>query len=452
MQQSAPLIFISAIATIFAEDGSSSYSENNQGYASFDISMPIDATGYTLHGHNLQGGSIQFTDQGVFISDELAYETGSFEMPISTDLKSNPLIKTTVHYNAVKLINPNGIQKLFIKIGRATRTQVVSGLDPFVLKDGSYTWSVPIFAFGRQIQSENTQFMQVGTSDGDPSKHNGMYTQEFYLYTRAQGAQRSAAGHVPKTDSSGCFGIKAAYMANFTTCHADGIWGAGGSDPYRTITGACKGETITFPAGPNLDYEYGTFTLPTVHTPWTATPSDSCLVGGKRRPGCVNATIETEFHFIAQKIRVPINAVLSLYAEFGTAYRSITPKNLRYQCKDNAYLKNLLPEESCLKKSYLPGGAEYPYFAVGYEFTAEDDTRYAVRYIYIPEQENGNRFAWLDASATQIYAISVSNGKTSREEMKKQLHAKLNAIRTMPDVYGILGEHFFAEILKKNNF
>lgn len=444
---------IVSIATIFAKDFS--YSENNQGYASFDISMPIDSTGYTLQGRHLKGGALQFTDQGILISDGLARETGNFAIPTSTDSNNKPLIKTKVHYNAIKFMNPMGIQNLFIKIGRATRTQVVSGLDPSVLKDGAYTWEVPIFAFGREKNdvralSENMQFMQVGTSVKDPSQHNGMYTQEFYLYTQGQG-NHAIAGHPQTTDRSHDT-LDKAYAQQFT-CHAEGIWGSGGSDPYRTITGQCTGDSMTFPAGPNLDYEYGSFTLPTVHTPWTATPSDHCSVKGEQHAGCISATIASNFHFIAQKIRVPLNSSLSLYAEFGTAYRSIFPKNLRYQCQDNVYLKNLLPQTDCLKKSYLPGGSEYPYFAVGYEFTTEEGARYCTRYIYIPEQENGNRLAWIDASSTHVYAISVTGAKNlSREEMQQPLNAALEEIRKMPDIYNVLGEYFFAEILKKNNF
>lgn len=40
------------------------YTEENNAHVSFDISMPIDATGYTLYGRNLTGGNIQFTDRG----------------------------------------------------------------------------------------------------------------------------------------------------------------------------------------------------------------------------------------------------------------------------------------------------------------------------------------------------------------------------------------------------
>lgn len=449
------LLTTGLITNTFAIDPSSPYSENNQGYASFDISMPIDATGYTLHGKNLKGGNIQFNNQGVLVSDLLANETGDFELPISTTTDNKPLIKTTVHYNAIKFINPSGINNLFIKIGTAARTQVVSGLDPFVLKDGTYTWNVPIFSVGTESNdvnkhSENKQFMEVGTGLGSPSNHNGMYTEQFYLYLKGTG-NTGIAGHPEKVAPSNT--VLAKSDITHFTCHADGIWGGGGkhpSDPYRTMTGNCNGSTTTFPAGPNLDYDYGTFQLPTVHTPWTATPADHCLVNGKSHPGCTNVVLKLNFHYMAQKIRVPINHNVTVYAEFGTAYRSITPDNLRYQCKSNVYLKNLLPVSDCLKKSYLPGGGAYPYFAVGYEFQAADGAHYVAQYIYIPEQENANRLAWRDASPTEVYAISVSKNETP-EVIQKNLNDALNVIRATPGVYDVLGKRFFDEILKKNS-
>ncbi|OGT40744.1 MAG: hypothetical protein A3E81_04505 [Gammaproteobacteria bacterium RIFCSPHIGHO2_12_FULL_36_30] len=428
-----------------------SYSENNRGLASFDISMPIDATGFTLHGKNLKGGDVQFSDQGNYVAPLLAHETGDFELPTSISSDNKPLIKTTINYNAIKFINPNGVSNFFIKIGVAARTEKVSGLDPFVLKSGTYTWQVPIFSVGTESddvnnKSENKQFIEVGTGNS-PEKHNGMYTQQFYLYTQGNG-NNSIAEHPQKTDESNMI-LKKTYTTQFT-CHADGVWGAGGSDPYRTITGKCNGTVMTFPAGPNLDYEYGTFILQTVHSPWTSTKEDHCVINKKQHAGCTNITIASQFHYIAQKIRVPINKNLNLYAEFGTAYRSITPKNLRYQCKDNVYLKNILPETDCYKKSYLSGGASYTYFAVGYAFTAKNGTRYVAQYSYIPEQENANRLQWADASGTTIYAISTSK-KESREAIQKNLNDALNEIKKMPAVYNILGKHFFAEILKKNN-
>ena len=445
------LITTGLITNTFAIDPSSPYTENNQGYAAFDISMPIDATGYTLHGNNLKGGNIQFNNQGMLVTDLLASETGDFELPISTTADNKPLIKTNIHYSAIKFINPSGINNLFIKIGLATRTETVSGLDPFVLKNGTYAWQVPIFSFGTESNdvkdnSGNTQFMQVGTGDG-PSHHNGMYTQQFYLYLKGTG-NTGIAGHPEKIAPLNT--VLAKSDTTHFTCHADGIWGAGGSDPYRTVIGNCNGSTTTFPAGPNLDYDYGTFQLPAVHTPWTATPTDHCLINGKSHAGCANATIKLNFHYMAQKIRVPIDHNVTVYAEFGTAYRSITPDNLRYQCKNNVYLKNLLPVSDCLKKSYLPGGAAYPYFAVGYEFQAADGAHYVAQYIYIPEQENANHLAWRDASATEVYALSVSKNETP-EVIQKNFNDALNVIRATPGVYDVLGKHFFEKILKKNN-
>lgn len=444
------LFFILSAITIntFA---TTNYVENNAGKVSFDVSMPIDATGYTLQGKNLKGGNIQFADHGTVVSDLLADETGDFELPIATASNNQPLIKTTIHYHAIKLINSSGINNLFIKIGIANRTQHVSGLDPFVLKNGTYTWQVPFFSVGIETndvaqKSENNQFIQVGTGNG-PSHHNGMYTQQFYLYSQGTG-NTGIAGHPQKTAHLQDVLAKP-YSTNFN-CHADGVWGAGGSDPYRTMTGLCHGSTMTFPAGPNLDYEYGTFTLPTVHTPWTATANDHCLVKDKQHAGCTNATIYSAFHYMAQKIRVPINQAITIYAEFGTAYRSITPENLRYQCQSNVYLKNVLPQTDCLKKSYLPGGSAYTYFAIGYEFQAANGTRYVARYMYIPEQENANRLAWRDASATEIYATGSSKKETP-EEIRKNLNGALNIIQQNNEVNDVLGKYFFAKILEKTD-
>lgn len=445
------LSFLPLCLTAFASE-EKPYSEQNHGYASFDISMPIDATGYTLQGKQLKGGMLHFSDQGDSIADFLAHETGYFQMPTSTSLSGKPFIKTAVHYDAIKFMVPSGTHNLFIKIGTALRTETVSDLDPFVLKNGTYTWRVPFFAVGSenddvQNKAENKQFIEIGTGDG-PSHHNGMYTQQFYLYTQGNG-NLSIAGHPQKTANLD-FVLKKPYQTHFD-CHADGIWGGGGkhpSDPYRTMTGQCSGESTTFPAGPNLDYEYGTFTLPTVHSPWTASPEDHCVINGKKHPGCTNITIASHFHYMAQKIRVPLQDGVTLYAEFGTSYRSITPTNLRYQCKENVYLKGKLPVQDCLKKSYLPGGAAYPYFAVGYEFRGKNGAHYVARYLYLPEQENANRLAWRDASGTKIMAIGSSNGPLDASDRLafKTVLAKISAV---PAVHDVLGKYFFDEIAQK---
>lgn len=328
-------VFVLSLSVAFtnafaSETPAPQYTDDNQANVSFDISMPIDATGYTLNGNNLTGGNIQFGDHGTFIAPFLAHETGEFEPPISTDIHNKPLIKTNIRYNAIKLIDPIGINNFFIKIGTATRTQTMFGLDPFVIpKSGTYTWKVPFFSVGMENdtvdnKSSNRQFIEVG-SGGGPAHHNSMYTQQFYLYSKADG-NTSITGHPEKT-STADETLSKAVSANFT-CKAEGIWGAGGSDPYRTIIGNCSGSTMTFPAGPNLDYEYGTFKLPTIKTPWDATPKDHCILNGKVKTGCTTASIASEFHYMAQKIRVPINHDITVYAEFGSAYRSITPDNL----------------------------------------------------------------------------------------------------------------------------
>jgi hypothetical protein len=344
------ILFLWIIFSIF-QNAFAEYVDRNHAKVSFDISMPIDATGYTLHGKNLTGGNIQFADHGTLIAPFLAQETGEFELLPSTDLNNKPLIQTKIHYEAIKLIVPNGLDNFFIKIGTAARTEKVAGLDLYVLKNGTYTWDVLFFAVGREKntvndKSSNMQMIQVGSGNG-PSHHNSMYTQDFYLYSQSQG-NMPITGH-PEKISTENETLSKGVISHYS-CYADGVWGSGGSDPYRTVVGQCNGLATAFPAGPNLDYVYGSFQLPTVKTPWNATPKDHCMVGGKMHAGCVTASIATIIHYMGQKIRVPINNRISLYAEFGTSYRAITPKNLRYECKSNVYLKNLLPQTDCLKK------------------------------------------------------------------------------------------------------
>ena len=402
------LLTIPCIAAALTSNSSSYYADQNQGAVSFDVSMPIDATGYTLHGKNLQGGPLKFTDKGAYIAPLLAYETGHFQLPTSFSPAGQPFIETNVHYKAIKLINPNGIDNLFIKIGVAERTQKVFNLDPYVLKNGTYTWSVPIFAFGKEAndvndKSKNWQLMQVATGN-DPSKHNGMYTLEFYLLTQANGSLPISAH--PTTTPLSPEILSEAYTTR-VTCSSDGLWGDGGSDPYRTLQGKCQGSIKTFPAGPNLDYEYGSFTLPTVLSPWTATAKDHCLLKGGRHAGCVDIKIASQLKEISQKIRVPLEKGLVLTSAFGTLYRTLDVDNLRYQCKSNVYLKKIMREKECYRKSYLSGGWSAPYFSVGFEFTDKDKNRYIASYIYTPEKENSNRIHWNDASSTRIYLTDV---------------------------------------------
>lgn len=433
------------------------YIQHNHGIVSFDISMPVDSTGYLLHGKNLKGGNLQFINQGAYIAPLLAYEKGIIHLPVSMTDSNKPLINTNIKYNAIKFINPNGISNLFIKVGTAIRTQKVSGLDPTVLKDGTYTWQVPIFSVGKESdtvkkKSENLQFMEVGSID-DPSHHNEMYTQAFHLYL--QGSSDSMIVGHPISVSLEPAILKNSYMDR-TSCHADGLWGAGGDDPYHTITGSCSGSTHTYPAGPNLDYVYGTFKFPTVHSPWTATKNDYCKVNGKYQSGCVNITINSDMRFIAQKIRMPIKSGVSIFAESGTVYRTLTPKNFRYVCKSNVYLKGILPKKDCLKKNYLPGGWSAPFFAVGFEFNTYKGKRYSAQFIYIPAKENASKLAWNDASDTQIYATSVSdkrganNKAASLKEIRKNFNKALNIIRKNPSIYKVIGKPFFEQILKKN--
>lgn len=118
------------------------------------------------------------------------------------------------------------------------------------------------------------------------------------------------------------------------------------------------------------------------------------------------------------------------------------------------YIKNLLPLTDCHKKSYFPGGSDYPYFAVGYEFQDKNGARYSARYMFIPEQENANRLTWRDAASTRIYAVSVStNGKTkpTSAEIKKNFNDALNTIDKIPAIYDVLWKQFFVNVLKKNN-
>jgi hypothetical protein len=334
-----------------------------------------------------------------------------------------------------------------------TRTQIVSGLDPQVLKNGSYTWQAPVFSVGKESNtvnntSTNKQFMEIGSIHGGPASKNVMYTQDFYLYSKGK-SPTAIIGQPINNARSGEILPKA--RTNQVTCNVDGLWGAGGGDPYRTITGKCQGSVTTSPAGPNLDYVYGSYTLPTIHTPWTATPTDHCFFpkNKKQHTGCVNASIALTIHYQAQKIRVPIDNNVTLFAEAGTSYRRITPHNLRYVCKSNVYLKGILPTADCLTKSYLPGSASYTYFAVGYEYKTADGTVYTAQYTNIPGQENGDKLAWLDASNTQLYSISAS--KTAPQKIiKENLQKGLSIIKHHPAIYNVLGNNFLLPILKKN--
>lgn len=446
-------LVLSFVSIDLMADAARTYEEANQGYVSFDVSMPIDSTGFTLHGKNLEGGNIQFSDSGMLLSPLLASETGTLNPPVPTDARGNSYIKTTVQYNAIKFMNPNGINNLFIKVGMGKRTQQVRGLDPKVLKDGTYTWPAPIFAVGRETdtvsnKSTHMQFMQVGSLHGGPASTNVEYTQNFYVYSRGNGSMPISAQPIKLWDAGA---ILSKPFSSHLDCQVDGLWGGGGADPYRTLTGSCGIDSTTFPAGPNLDYDYGTITLPVVHTPWNAEPTDHCLFPGhKPHTGCVNASIGLKMHYIAQKIRVPINQHVALFAESGTAYRVITPTHLRYICTSNVYLKPILPQSDCLKRNYLTGGASYTYFAVGYEYVADDGTHYTAQYVNIPGQENGSRLAWLDASNTYIYAVGASNGPIDADG-KNRLVEALDTIRQeQPMVYRQLGSNFLVPILKKN--
>ncbi|MGH7239501.1 MAG: hypothetical protein ACREHG_05480, partial [Candidatus Saccharimonadales bacterium] len=296
---------------------------------------------------------------------------------------------------------------------------------------------------------ENMQMMQVG-STGGPSTQNSIYTRDFYLYTQAE-SDAPIVGHPIKLARSNEI-LQQSYKSSYM-CYAHGVWGSR-ADPYRAIKGQCHGSSMTFPAGPNLDYEYGTFTFPTVYSPWDGSKQDHCIIDGKRHEGCTEVSVASEMHYMTQKIRVPINKNISIYAESGTLYRRMQPDNLRYECKVNVYLKNILPSEDCLTKSYLHGGWSAPYFAVGYIYKDAAGKSYDARYIYIPEKENSDRLAWRDASDTEIYAVSAGQempSKSVRENMRKYLNETLKVLSRHPVLYQVLGKRFFIATLKKNH-
>ena len=147
---------------------------------------------------------------------------------------------------------------------------------------------------------------------------------------------------------------------------------------------------------------------------------------------------------------MPLQDGIFLTASSGTLYRQMNVHNLRYECKSNVYLKKILPLADCHQKSYLPGGWSAPYFSVGYEFTGKDGAQYSARYVYSPERENSNRFAWRDASTSHIYITSVSK-KESPEVIRKNFNAALQVISKIPDVDQVLVKHFYMNVLKENN-
>lgn len=452
-----PLIITTLGMTLNAS-GDTTYQEVNEGHVSFDVSMPIDATGFTLKGHHLTGGPIKFVNHGKKITPLLAQERSNFQLPEVTSLKNKPILTTNIKYQAIKLINPNGIGNWFIKVGLANRTEKTNGLDPFVLKDGTYTWKVPVFSVGMEKnninkKSENWQFLQVGTGKG-PSHHNGMYTMQFYINTLGKGSVGVFGGHPQRTDLSDTI-LSKPYTVHFN-CVAHGIWGGGGSDPYRTIRDKCKGSTVTFPAGPNLDYEYGSYQLPTVLSPWTAGPNRHCIIDGKRKKGCTNIEVASTINYIAQKIRVPLKNHVVLTAAAGSLYRQMNVHNLTYQCGkgSNVYLDGLIPKKDCFNKNYLPGGWSGAYFSVGFELQSRDGVKYIVKYVYTPEKENADRFAWRDASSTTVYIVTTSHpGKAAptAAEIQKHLQKALSIIEQYPAIDKILGQHFFKTVLEKNN-
>jgi hypothetical protein len=442
----SPTVNLSAAPTSLP----SPYTENNQGKVSFDVSVPIDHNGFTLHGYHLKGGSIHFTSKATWFAPLLAHEQGNFTLPSVMAIDGTFLIKTRVKYDAIKLVDPIGSNNVFIKVGIAHRTQTMSGTDPYVLKKGAYTWQVPIFSFGTEINDENNkatnqQLMMVTGVDED----NSIYTQQFYLFTEGRGNQPIAAAELEKISSQ-------SYSSSYFG-YAAVNWAGGGVPPgisKNSEGGTCQGTVTTFPVGPGLDYEYGYFKLPTWDVPWSAPKSEHCVVLAKRKAGCLNASIASDFHYIAQKIRVPVNDKISLYAEFGTVYRTLVPKNIPYRLGD-AYLKKIVPLTDYGKKHFLPGGYMAPYFAVGYEVQADDHTRYSARYIYLPIKENANRLRWADSPVTELYVISSSSTQslqTIPDAVQKSLNDALEIIhQKMPAVYEVLGKHFFVDILKNNH-
>lgn len=455
----ALLLFISCLtmqtfcATHSKKTDDVTFTDFNHGIVSFDISMPIDYTGQRLQGKNLTGGIIKYTDKWHRVTPFLALEQGNFQLPTSKSATGKPYIKTRVKYSAIKFINPIGLGNFFIKIGIASRFQKLTRVDQFALKDGTYTWQVPIFATGREKntvnnQTKNMQFLQVGSA---PSGQNAIYSKDFFIYTQGKN-QKSIIGH-PVSSSRSQAILKKPYTTHFA-CVAHGIWGEN-ADPYRKTSGHCTGRIHTFPAGPNMDYEYGTFILPTVLSPWKGPKHSHCIIKGKRKSGCINIKIATSIHFIAQKIRIPIDKHVSLYAESGTLYNRITPSNLIYDCKSNTYLKKILPKKDCGKKSYLPGGWSSAYFGVGYTYTTNSGTHYEARYIYTPEKENANRLTWLDASDTQIYAINITKKGNLPKNEYQIIHALkkgLSIIKKHPAIYKILGKNYFNTILNQKYF
>ena len=77
-------------------------------------------------------------------------------------------------------------------------------------------------------------------------------------------------------------------------------------------------------------------------------------------------------------------------------------------------------------------------------------------YINIPGQENGNWLTWIDAANTQIYAINVTNSKSTNTALhvddQKYLNKALDIIREYDSIYSILGESFLVKVSKRNQF
>ncbi|MDF1760965.1 MAG: hypothetical protein P1U40_10550 [Coxiellaceae bacterium] len=425
--------------------------QSNSGDVLFDISQPVDASGYQLHGKNLEGGNIQYGSNATCLYPRLQQVAGQFMLPVAYNRHEKPLIETHVKYRAIQFITPIGLKNLYIDVGSGMRRQNVSGLDPKVLKKGIYHWRVPVFAVGYakndvKQHAQSKQFMMVAGVE----RSNAIYTQQFYLFTQGKSdhtitehpIHQAAIGEILPTN----------YAMNLQG-YADTNWRAFG-DPVITqgaLGGFVRGDVQTFPGGPSLDYEVGHFILPTMKTPWTAPKKYQCHIKGKTVKGCIDVTMRSSLRFNAQKIRVAVTPTINIFAESGTAYRQVSPKNLPVTY--GVYTKKLIPKGKLVFAQ--AGGSIAPIFGVGINDKIDKNTVISAHYYYLPIVENADRLMRRDLPAAKVYVIGESHLDGSKatfthQQLLKELKkAYIQIEKNNPAVTSLLGPAFFEPLFKK---
>lgn len=373
------------------------YKEIGQGIAKFDISKPIDVTGFTLKGYHLEGGKASIHALGHQFTPFLSFERGSIQIPTSMNLEKAPYIKTQVNYSAIKIKK----NTLFIKAGIADRIQEVSNLDPSILKDGTYHWRVPFFAFGILHPQTNTkieirQFTQIGGIE----RSNAMYTKDIAIISHGKLIQTLADRRnnfvSPSNIITRFWGDYYGYGS--VNWKAFGDAGAVSHDQG----GAIEGKSTSISAIPNLSLIKGFIKLPTLQTYWSA-PKNEMGNCPNTLKGCILATIASSISYKAIEISAPLFLGIKIFGESGMGLRELIPHNLRMDRNVNVYIKKLLPPNLNLRKNYASGNYKAPFFAFGIKIPLNKVISFIMEYAYFPLNENANRLSWKDAPNAKMY-------------------------------------------------